>query len=154
MNNNNLQINTAIFLATVLVTGVIGISSPFTVFSQEYDGYEYDDYGYDKYMKYDDADQDDSSTTHIIIKNDQQAIIKNGQEASASETKIIKNDQQAIGSGYQPNVQNCAQNNIEALQLSGDEGVDCHNQRDVSIEHSEQSGTDLSSEQSEQSGIE
>ena len=36
MTNNNLQKNTAIFLATVLVTGVIGISSPFTVFAQEY----------------------------------------------------------------------------------------------------------------------
>ena len=140
MNNNNLQKNTAIFLSTVLITAVIGISSPFTVFAQEYDGYEYDDYGYDdEYKKYDDADYDNdhSSTTHIIIKNDQQAV--------------IKNDQEAIGSGKQPNVQNCAQNNIEALQLSGDEGVDCHNQRDVSIEESEQSGTDLSSTQTEQS---
>jgi peptidoglycan hydrolase CwlO-like protein len=54
----------------------------------------------------------DSSTTHIIIKN----------------------DQEAIASGIEPNVQNCAQNNIDALLTSGDEGVDCHNQRDESSE--------------------
>jgi hypothetical protein len=78
------------------------MSSLFSVDAQEYDGYEYDEYG-------------DGGTTHIIIKNDQQAVIKNGPEAIGSETKIIKNDQQAIGSGDQPNVQNCAQNNIEAI---------------------------------------
>ena len=42
MNNNKVQKNTAIFLATVLIIGVIGISSPFTVFAQEYDGYGYE----------------------------------------------------------------------------------------------------------------
>ena len=48
MNNNNLQ-KTSIFLATVLVTGVIGISSPFTVFAQEYDGYDYEYNGQEQY---------------------------------------------------------------------------------------------------------
>jgi hypothetical protein len=57
MNNNKLLKNTAIFLATVLVTGVIGISSPFTVFAQEYNGYEYEynglgQYGYTPDMRY------------------------------------------------------------------------------------------------------
>jgi len=57
MDNNNQQKNTAIFLATVLVTGVIGISSPFTVFAQEYNGYEYEyngpgQYGYIPDMRY------------------------------------------------------------------------------------------------------
>jgi hypothetical protein len=106
-------------LASVLVTGVIGLSSPFPAFAQEYDGYEYDDYGYDKeYKKYDDADHDYdySSTTNIII-----------------------NDQVAIGIGIKPNVQNCTPNNIEARLTSGDEGVDCHNQRDQTLD---QSGTD------------
>jgi hypothetical protein len=36
-------------------------------------------------------------------------------------------------------VQNCAQNNIDTKFTTGDEGVDCHNQRD---ENSEQTGTD------------
>jgi hypothetical protein len=105
-------------LASVLVTGVIGLSSPFPAFAQEYDGYEYDDYGYDKeYKKYDDADHDhDHSSTTIII-----------------------NDQEAIVFGIKPNVQNCAPNNVDAIVTSGDEGVDCHNQRD---QGSEQSGTD------------
>jgi len=84
MNNNKVLKNTAIFLATVLVTGVIGISSPFSVFAQQYGGYqyeynsqgqyeyppdmryndptyvqEYDDEGYDKeYKKYDDEGYD------------------------------------------------------------------------------------------------
>ena len=35
MNNKN----SAIFLATVLITGIIGISSPFAASAQEYDGY-------------------------------------------------------------------------------------------------------------------
>jgi hypothetical protein len=57
MNNNKLLKNTAIFLATVLVTGVIGISSPFTVFAQEYNGYKYEynglgQYGYTPDMRY------------------------------------------------------------------------------------------------------
>ena len=94
MNNNNLQKYTAIFLATVLVTGVIGISSPFTVFAQEYDGYgyeynwqeqyeykpdmryneptyvqEYD--GYDKeYKKYDDDGYDKEYKKYVIDRND------------------------------------------------------------------------------------
>ena len=36
MNNKN----SAIFLATVLVAGIIGISSPFAASAQEYDGYD------------------------------------------------------------------------------------------------------------------
>jgi hypothetical protein len=51
----------------------------------------------------------------------------------------IKNSQKATVSGIEPNVQNCAQNNIDAKIATGDEGLDCHNQRD---ENSEQTATD------------
>lgn len=58
---------------------------------------------------------------------------------TSTTNSIIKNDQKALVSGNKPNVQNCAQNNIDAKLTSGDEGVDCHNQRD---ENSVQTGTD------------
>ena len=143
MNNNKVQKNTAIFLATVLVTGVIGISSPFTVFAQEYDGYgyeynlqgqyeytpdmryneptyvqEYDDNGYDKeYKKY----------MKEVLKNDN---ADNDHDDSSNTYIIITADQKAIASGIKPNVQNCLQINLDALLTSGDEIEDCHNQRD------------------------
>jgi hypothetical protein len=41
--------NSAIFLATVLVAGIIGISSPFTAFAQGYNGYEYEEKEYNNY---------------------------------------------------------------------------------------------------------
>jgi hypothetical protein len=47
--------------------------------------------------------------------------------------------QKGIVSGFKNNVQNCAQVNIDSLNTAGDEGVDCHNQRE---ENSNQSGTD------------
>jgi hypothetical protein len=49
----------------------------------------------------------DSSTTHIIVETNQKAIV----------------------SGLKPNVQNCAQINLDALPIAGDEGVDCQNER-------------------------
>jgi hypothetical protein len=59
-------------------------------------------------------------------------------DSSTTNTEI-KNSQKAIASGIKPNVQNCAQNNIDTQFTTGDEGVDCHNQRD---ENSNQTGTD------------
>lgn len=58
-------------------------------------------------------------------------------DSSTTNTEI-KNSQKALVSGNKPNVQNCAQNNIDAKIATGDEGVDCHNQRD---ENSEQTAT-------------
>lgn len=59
-------------------------------------------------------------------------------DSSTTNTEI-KNSQKALVSGNKPNVQNCAQNNIDAKITTGDENVDCHNQRD---ENSAQTGTD------------
>jgi archaellin len=59
-------------------------------------------------------------------------------DSSTTNTEI-KNSQKATASGIKPNVQNCAQNNIDTKIATGDEGVDCHNQRD---ENSEQTATD------------
>jgi hypothetical protein len=59
-------------------------------------------------------------------------------DSSTTNTEI-KNSQTAIVSGIKPNVLNCAQNNIDTKTTTGDEGVDCHNQRD---ENSAQNGTD------------
>ncbi len=162
MNNNKVQKNTAIFLATVLIIGVIGISSPFTVFAQEYDGYgyeynlqgqyeytpdmryneptyvqEYDDNGYDKeYKKYDDNGYDKEYKKYMkeVLKNDDA-----DHDDSSNTYIIIRADQKAIASGIKPNVQNCLQINLDALLTSGDEIEDCHNQRDGD---SNQSGTD------------
>jgi hypothetical protein len=56
----------------------------------------------------------DSSTTHIIVETNQKAVV----------------------SGFKPNVQNCAQINLDALPVAGDEGVDCHNQREEMVNQS------------------
>jgi hypothetical protein len=164
MTNNNLQKNTAIFLATVLVTGVIGISSPFTVFAQEYNGYEYeynglgqygytpdmryneppyvqeyDDDGYEKeYKKYDDDGYEKEYKKYLkeVLKNDD---ADHDHDDSSNTYIIIRADQKAIASGIKPNVQNCLQINLDALLTSGDEIEDCHNQRDGD---SNQSGID------------
>ena len=154
MNNNKLLKNTAIFLATVLVTGVIGISSPFTVFAQEYNGdeyeyneqgqyeyppdmryneplyvQEYDDDGYEKeYKKYDDyGNGKEYKYLKKVLKNDD---ANHDDDDSSNTYIIIKADQKAIASGIKPNVQNCLQINLDALLTSGDEIEDCHNQRD------------------------
>jgi hypothetical protein len=155
MNNNKLLKNTAIFLATVLVTGVIGISSPFTVFAQEYNGYEYeynglgqygytpdmryneptyvqeyDDDGYEKeYKKYDDDGYEKEYKKYLkkVLKNDD---ADDDHDDSSNTYIIIRADQKAIASGIKPNVQNCLQINLDALLTSGDEIEDCHNQRD------------------------
>jgi hypothetical protein len=165
MTNNNLQKNTAIFLATVLVTGVIGISSPFTVFAQEYNGdeyeynwqeqyeyppdmryneplyvQEYDDDGYEKeYKQYDDDggyEKEYKKYMKEVLKNDD---ADHDHDDSSNTYIIIKADQKAIASGIKPNVQNCLQINLDALLTSGDEIEDCHNQRDGD---SNQSGID------------
>ena len=140
-------------MATVLVTGVIGISFPFTVFAQEYDGYgyeynwqeqyeykpdmryneptyvqEYD--GYDKeYKKYDDDGYDKEYKKYMkeVLKNDD---VDHDHDDSSNTYIIIRADQKAIASGIKPNVQNCLQINLDALLTSGDEMEDCHNQRD------------------------
>jgi hypothetical protein len=165
MTNNNLQKNTSIFLATVLVTGVIGISSPFTVFAQEYNGDEYeynwqeqyeyppdmryneppyvqeynDDGGYEKeYKKYDDDggyEKEYKKYMKEVLKNDD----ADHDDDSGNTYIIIRADQKAIASGIKPNVQNCLQINLDALLTSGDEIEDCHNQRDGD---SNQSGID------------
>ena len=154
MNNNKVLKNTAIFLATVLVTGVIGISSPFSVFAQQYGGYqyeynsqgqyeyppdmryndptyvqEYDDEGYDKeYKKYDDyGNVKEYKYLKKVLKNDD---ANHDDDDSSNTYIIIKADQKAIASGIKPNVQNCLQINLDALLTSGDEIEDCHNQRD------------------------
>ena len=154
MNNNKVLKNTAIFLATVLVTGVIGISSPFSVFAQQYGGYqyeynsqgqyeyppdmryndptyvqEYDDEGYDKeYKKYDDyGNGKEYKYLKKVLKNDD---ANHDDDDSSNTYIIIKADQKAIASGIKPNVQNCLQINLDALLTSGDEIEDCHNQRD------------------------
>ena len=156
MNNNKVLKNTAIFLATVLVTGVIGISSPFTVFAQEYNGdeyeyngqgqygytpdmryneqppyvQEYDDNGYEKeYKKYDDNGYEKEYKKYLkkVLKNDD---ANHDDDDSSNTYIIIKADQKAIASGIKPNVQNCLQINLDALLTSGDEIEDCHNQRD------------------------
>jgi hypothetical protein len=167
MTNNNLQKNTAIFLATVLVTGVIGISSPFTVFAQEYNGDEYeynwqeqyeyppdmryneppyvqeydDDGGYEKeYKKYDDDggyEKEYKKYMKEVLKNDD--ADHDHDDDSSNTYIIIRADQKAIASGIKPNVQNCLQINLDALLTSGDEIEDCHNQRDGD---SNQSGID------------
>ena len=164
MNNNKVQKNTAIFLATVLVTGVIGISSPFTVFAQEYNGdeyeynwqgqyeytpdmryneppyvQEYDDDGYEKeYKKYDDDGYEKEYKKYLkeVLKNDD---ADHDHDDSSNTYIIIRADQKAIASGIKPNVQNCLQINLDALLTSGDEIEDCHNQRDGD---SNQSGID------------
>jgi hypothetical protein len=140
MNNNKLLKNTAIFLATVLVTGVIGISSPFTVFAQEYNGYEYeynglgqygytpdmryneptyvqeyDDDGYEKeYKKYDDDGYEKEYKKYLkkVLKNDD---ADDDHDDSSNTYIIIRADQKAIASGIKPNVQNCLQINLDAL---------------------------------------
>ena len=165
MTNNNLQKNTAIFLATVLVTGVIGISSPFTVFAQESNGdeyeynwqeqyeyppdmryneppyvQEYDDDGYEKeYKKYDDDGYEKEYKKYMkeVLKNDD--ADHDHDDDSGNTYIIIRADQKAIASGIKPNVQNCLQINLDALLTSGDEIEDCHNQRDGD---SNQSGID------------
>jgi hypothetical protein len=54
-----------------------------------------------------------------------------------SETTIpVETNQKAVVSGFKPNVQNCAPTNLDALPIAGDEGVDCHNQRDSQVEQS------------------
>jgi hypothetical protein len=165
MTNNNLQKNTSIFLATVLVTGVIGISSPFTVFAQEYNGdeyeynwqeqyeyppdmryneplyvQEYDDDGYEKeYKQYDDDggyEKEYKKYMKEVLKNDD---ADHDHDDSSNTYIIIRADQKAIASGIKPNVQNCLQINLDALLTSGDEIEDCHNQRDGD---SNQSGID------------
>ena len=165
MNNNKVLKNTAIFLATVLVTGVIGISSPFSVFAQQYGGYqyeynsqgqyeyppdmryneppyvqEYDDDGYEKeYKKYDDDGYEKEYKKYMkeVLKNDD--ADHDHDDDSGNTYIIIRADQKAIASGIKPNVQNCLQINLDALLTSGDEIEDCHNQRDGD---SNQSGTD------------
>ena len=142
MTNNNLQKNTAIFLATVLVTGVIGISSPFTVFAQQYNGYEYEyngqgQYGYTPDMRYneqppyvqeyDGYEKEYKKYLKKVLKNDD---ANHDDDDSSNTYIIIKADQKAIASGIKPNVQNCLQINLDALLTSGDEIEDCHNQRD------------------------
>jgi hypothetical protein len=42
----------------------------------------------------------------------------------------IDNDQKNSVSGIKPNSQNCTQINLDARNTAGDEGVDCHNQRE------------------------
>jgi hypothetical protein len=60
--------------------------------------------------------------------------------ADTSTTTIeIHNDQKNVVSGIKPNVQNCVEFNLDAQTTAGDEGFDCHNQRE---ENSNQSGTD------------
>jgi hypothetical protein len=60
--------------------------------------------------------------------------------ADTSTTVIeIHNDQKNVVSGINPNVQNCVEINVDALNTAGDEGFDCHNQRE---ENSNQSATD------------
>ena len=151
MTNNNLQKNTAIFLATVLVTGVIGISSSFTVFAQEYDGYGYEynlqeQYEYKPDMtyneptylqEYDGYDKEYKKYMKEVLKNDD--ADHDHDDDSGNTYIIIRADQKAIASGIKPNVQNCLQINLDALLTSGDEIEDCHNQRDGD---SNQSGTD------------
>ena len=152
MNNNNLQKNTAIFLATVLVTGVIGISSPFTVFAQEYNGDEYEYNGQGQYeytpdmryneptnvQEYDDDGYEKEYKKYMkeVLKNDD---ADHDHDDSSNTYIIIRADQKAIASGIKPNVQNCLQINLDALLTSGDEIEDCHNQRDGD---SNQSGVD------------
>jgi hypothetical protein len=43
LNNNKLHKNSAIFIAVVLVAGVVAISSPFTAYAQQYEQ-EYNSY--------------------------------------------------------------------------------------------------------------
>ena len=153
MTNNNLQKNTAIFLATVLVTGVIGISSPFTVFAQEYNGDEYEYNGQGQYeyppdmryneppyvQEYDDDGYEKEYKKYMkeVLKNDD--ADHDHDDDSGNTYIIIRADQKAIASGIKPNVQNCLQINLDALLTSGDEIEDCHNQRDGD---SNQSGID------------
>ena len=153
MTNNNLQKNTAIFLATVLVTGVIGISSPFTVFAQEYDGYGYgynwqEQYEYKPDMRYNEptyVQEYDDDGYEKEYKKYMKEVLKNDDadhdhdDDSGNTYIIIRADQKAIASGIKPNVQNCLQINLDALLTSGDEIEDCHNQRDGD---SNQSGVD------------
>ena len=143
MNNNNLQKNTTIFLATVLVTGVIGISSPFTVFAQEYNGDEYEynwqeQYEYPPDMRYNEppyVQEYDDDGYEKEYKKYMKEVLKNDDadhddDDSSNTYIIIRADQKAIASGIKPNVQNCLQINLDALLTSGDEIEDCHNQRD------------------------
>jgi hypothetical protein len=51
----------------------------------------------------------------------------------------IDNDQKNGVSGIKPNSQNCIQINLDAKNTAGDEGFDCHNQRD---ENSNQTASD------------
>jgi len=153
MNNNKVQKNTAIFLATVLVTGVIGISSPFTVFAQEYNGDEYEynwqeQYEYPPDMRYNEppyVQEYDDDGYEKEYKKYMKEVLKNDDadhdhdDDSGNTYIIIRADQKAIASGIKPNVQNCLQINLDALLTSGDEIEDCHNQRDGD---SNQSGID------------
>ena len=152
MTTNNLQKNTAIFLATVLVTGVIGISSPFTVFAQEYNGDEYEynwqeQYEYPPDMRYNEppyVQEYDDDGYEKEYKKYMKEVLKNDDadrdhDDSSNTYIIIRADQKAIASGIKPNVQNCLQINLDALLTSGDEIEDCHNQRDGD---SNQSGID------------
>jgi hypothetical protein len=152
MTNNNLQKNTSIFLATVLVTGVIGISSPFTVFAQEYNGDEYEynwqeQYEYPPDMRYNEppyVQEYDDNGYEKEYKKYMKEVLKNDDadhdhDDSSNTYIIIRADQKAIASGIKPNVQNCLQINLDALLTSGDEIEDCHNQRDGD---SNQSGID------------
>jgi hypothetical protein len=55
LNNNKLHKNSAIFIAVVLVAGVITISSPFTAYAQQYE---------QEYNSYDPYQQDNSYSTY------------------------------------------------------------------------------------------
>jgi len=129
-------------MMTVLVTGVIGISSLFTVFAQEYYGYGYEhnglgQYGYPPDMRYneqppyvqeyDGYEKEYKKYLKKVLKNDD---ANHDDDDSSNTYIIIKADQKAIASGIKPNVQNCLQINLDALLTSGDEIEDCHNQRD------------------------
>lgn len=66
MNNNKLHKNSAIFLATLLVAGIIGMSSPMIASAQEY-GYE--DKKHDSYDPYMSDRKDGKSGSNVQIAN-------------------------------------------------------------------------------------
>lgn len=66
MNDNKLHKNSAIFLATLLVAGIIGMSSPMIASAQEY-GYE--DKKYDSYDPYMSDRKDGKSSSNVQIAN-------------------------------------------------------------------------------------
>ena len=85
MNNKN----SAIFLATVLITGIIGIYSPFAASAQEYDGYDKEYKKDDPYKMKEEKKYGSGGPAYLSAKCDNTNVNING----IDQTQIQQQDQ-------------------------------------------------------------